>query len=773
MDNNYTAGDIIVGSGSAVAGVAANTVVGAVTRPIIDAAVKVNAVTSLIQNPSLGGALAILGQGFPPYANELDQFVSYSYNITLSCLTGIEANFPLTYRTLGPLVTILKSGGVGGIKVPSIYETDGLVEFFIEDLDVHEMVAPRPETRQTNATSIKFKVVEPYSMGQFFQNLRAAALVTGNLNYIEAPFLITIEFIGYDDEGNVKKPFLPRRYFPIKLIEANMTVTGSGSVYEVTAVPWNEQALFNEVQTLTADFEGRGETVAQVLQTGAVSLSQVLNQNQQQLRNGQVVQGNEYVIQFPTSTFTLGGLAASAKSAVSGAGNVLQDAFRQITGTNVGNRTNLQTKLNELGVNQVGSSMAGMLRAEAESTINEIGSSVIVKSWLDAGNSNMGEAAFVEAEDNPGVFTRRNLAISDNGRVFTFRSGTRIQEIIEEVILLSEYGRSIMRRVPNAQGMIPWFKIETHTYNADNLLAGATTGQSPKVYVYRVIPYMVDASRFTRPTFNPVKNFVQQAAAVKAYNYIYTGQNKDIIDFDIKFNYAFYTGLQATRGQMQRDSKTGGQTQAAAGSTTDVVTATQRGTPGETPAEGNRVLQSVVGPSTGRRGGGAREHVETQVARMFNDALVNSKGDMLEVDLKIAGDPFWISDSGLGNYIAIPNPANPAMTLSGGMNPSGGEILIVINFRTPIDYDGDDGFVKWPMGGFLPVAMFSGVFRVLECRNEFTEGKFIQNLKCVRLPNQEFTLGNAIASLGGLFNKAVTEGTPADRIDRTNANELT
>ena len=35
----------------------------------------------------------------------------------------------------------------------------------------------------------------------------------------------------------------------------------------------------------------------------------------------------------------------------------------------------------------------------------------------------------------------------------------------------------------------------------------------------------------------------------KEYNYIYTGKNKDVLDFDITFNNAFFVGIGAPRGQ--------------------------------------------------------------------------------------------------------------------------------------------------------------------------------------------------------------------------------
>ena len=41
-----------------------------------------------------------------------------------------------------------------------------------------------------------------------------------------------------------------------------------------------------------------------------------------------------------------------------------------------------------------------------------------------------------------------------------------------------------------------------------------------------------------------------------------------------------------------------------------------------------------------------------RLLEIFNDALLDSPADLIKVDLKIWGDPFWLNDSGAGNYTA-------------------------------------------------------------------------------------------------------------------------
>lgn len=750
--------NVIVGEVGSYATGFISGAVGQAIAPVVDVAKKANQVYNLVQNPTLGGALSLLGRGFPPYRNELDQFASYNYIFTLGCLTSLELNFPLSYKTLGPAVKIIKSGGTGGNKIPTIYETDGQREFFIDDVELLNHCAPNPDLRLTTALQIKFTVTEPYSMGQFLHNLRTAALVTGHANYLEAPYLLSVEFIGYDDEGNVKAPFFSRRHFPIKLVEANMQVSGAGSEYEVLAVPYNEVALSDSVNRIPTDMQLKGSTVAEVLQTGAESLTAKLNTLEAELVKAKQKPAEDYyIISFPSPGLAESAGAGLLSSAVASAANGLkadyQQLYESITGDVGGDvPADLQEKLEALpGATTLGSPLAEQLRQLAASDINAIGQSTINLSGTGWGPPNDNppyqEANFVENEDNPGTFSRGRITYDPDYQTFQFSSVSKITDIIEEVLLSSQYAREWIRENPDAQGRTTWFKIHTHVYNGSSLLGGLITGKSPKIYVYRVVPYKVSASRYSPPKteiFNAL-GIAQQAAAVKAYNYIYTGQNNEIIDFDLRFNLTFITGAQASRAQRQLANVLGGSTSV---NNTDqqpaTTTATETaGAGGDTGATGSGSVVNTPGPSSGTRrisGGGGANDTETALARDLNDAVINTDNDLLQIDLTIHGDPYFLADAGIGNFLGIPNPANEAITVDGSMNPVNGEVSIILNFRTPIDYDEDDGFVKYPLGGFLPIAMFSGLYLVLLVENKFKQGKFTQKLTLARQKNQDLTV---------------------------------
>jgi len=750
--------NVITGEAAGLASGIISGAVGQAIAPVIDIASKGKQVFDLVKNPTLGGALSLLGKGFPPYRNELDKFASYNYIFTLGALTNLELNFPLSYRTVGPLIKIIKSGGTGGNKIPTIYELDGQVEFFIEDVEIQNHLAPNPGTRLSNATVIDFKVIEPYSMGQFFHSLRSAALVAGHPNYLQAPFLLSVGFIGYDDDGNVQEPLFSKRHIPIKFVQADMDVTEAGAVYDVKCVPYNESALTDEINSVNTDTVIKGRTVAEVLQTGAESLTVKLNTLEDaQVDAKQKPASDYYVISFPNDSL-LSSVGASNSSATQGATTgKFQQLYESIRGTGAEVPDGFSEQLQELsGTTTLGAPLAASLQAAALADINIIGSQRVNPSdQASATNPGNPSPADVESEDEAGNIVAQNVASGDaDAETFTFRDGTAITDMIESVILSSDWGRNAVRQKENAKGEYEWFKIHTHVYNSSSLFGGLVTGASPKVYVFRVVPYTVPASIFSGPNTQGIWNALSaQAGAVKAYNYIYTGQNNEIVKFDLHFNQTFYTGMQATRSQKLMSQVFGGSLLSREENAQDFATSDTGGT-STLPAEtGAQTTLSTSEPNQVSGGGGTQD-TSTSLANTWNNNLINTDRDMITVDLEINGDPYWLIDAGLGNYLGITNPLNSNITIEGSCNPVGGMVTTVLNFRTPMDYDGKDGFVKYPLGGFLPIAMFSGVYRTIYVTNHFKNGKFTQTLNLARLMNQDLSPTAIASSLLGAFKSS-------------------
>ncbi len=767
----------------------------ALAGPIADVKGAVNDLSAALANPTaaignalsdalggaIGGALGGLMGGVGaagPQKNPLSKFSSYNNIFTFGAIKRESFNDPdSTYRLTGPDVIVLQSGGSGNRQVRTQLEKAAGItgEYFIDDVEIKCLVAPGSKTKQTNATNISFNVMEPYSMGLFLQTLHIAAAQAGYTNYLECVYLLQVDFIGYDDNGRSFKDSSSKRMFPLKLSNVTFDVSEGGSNYEVTAIPYHEIALSDEIQQTQVAVDIKGTTIVDFLQTGPESLSTILNtREQEQVKAGNKKIADEYVIMFPnelTSASAAGAgktedtNGATTQSETSEAGAVSeekkQELFEQLSGIEGGEvPADFDAEISKiLGIvvkrSQIGESIREA--AEKEENVNIIGKSKVAKSYLDEGKQMFGKPAFTEDKDKaPGVFQRGNIKISDEGRRINFASGTKIQTIIEEVLLLSDYARKFVTEQPDSNGMKTWFRIETDVFlipGNDNV---AQTGEGAKVFVYKVVPYKTHVARITSPTTAPPGYVNLRKQAARQYDYMYTGQNDDIINFDIDINVAFFQALSGDMGQLGKTQKTQGSNSLTAALETPVHGSSD-GDKKNSSSAGISSAKSVPKTNTGESGSGVSGHPENQIARSFNDAIVNSEVDLVTIEFEIWGDPYYIADSGMGNYGAK-NAGGINITSDGTMDYQSSEVDIIVNFRTPVDTR-DPGYMKFPAGGSKAVGAFSGLYQVTEVTNSWSANKFSQKLKTIRRRNQPEDTG--IAPLDIAIESVIEKGIDA------------
>ena len=110
--------------------------------------------------------------------------------------------------------------------------------------------------------------------------------------------------------------------------------------------------------------------------------------------------------------------------------------------------------------------------------------------------------------------------------------------------------------------------------------------------------------------------------------------------------------------------------------------------------------------------------------------------------MTIMGDPYYLNDSGTGNYRAKPGEYIN-ISKDGTMYIHNGEVDVKVNFKTPIDYGyepgkGDkEGHLKF--NDALSTTSYSGVYQLIEVHNKFAQGIFTQDLVMVRRPMQKGT----------------------------------
>ena len=565
-------------------------------------------------------------------------------------------------------------------------------------------------------------------------------------SYIDPPYLLKIDFKGFNDQGQYVTIPRTSRYIPIKLNRIEFNVSAGGSEYQIEAIAWNDQAYADEIQTIVEDLSLSGRNVREFLTTGLQSqrsdtekqgLAGFLEKRELDLTKPDdddqepfKEKPDKFIISFPDSNGNRQPSTASPED---------QGAIKTANDS-------------DITVNSRGSEEA--IIDELESFNNKIGKSEIVINKDSAGTLTDGE----RTED--GDLQLQRVTVSRDGRLLQFPAGMRIQDIIEEVVLLSEYAKDLAEKEPDNLGYKDWFRIETRVYEQST--PDEITGKTPKVYVYSIVPYKVESHRFLGPEDSLGDRSIDELKrlAPKKYEYIYSGANDDIISFDLQFNTAFFQGLQQDLGQYSQRTQEGArpflglvsdQTTSEnnpdfAGididlSQSDITNNFAFNDLGEiSDSEGPRATvqrERATGVNTGQQGGSAGTgdtDERTAIARNFNEIIVNGL-DLITLDIEIWGDPFYIADSGLGNYSAA-GTGNPYVTSDNTLDYQYFEPICLLEFRTPIDYN-QDGQMDFPENQSEPVAEFSGVYRIITVRNRIASNRFTQELQMVRLRNQE------------------------------------
>jgi hypothetical protein len=650
--------------------------------------------------------------------NPLELFASYTPLWTMAVLTKEQFNNPPSYRGNPSQLKHIILSSAGRYESGRAQTTQGIPEYFINNFTMKSVIAPGEKNGNSNAFKFEWDIYEPYSMGLLLQSLQVASLDAGYTNYInDTPFVLRLDFQGYDELGRNYAAIKPK-FFVLKVISVKFSVNEGGSTYKMEGIPYNHQGFNDTVNTMFNDVKitaGAVGTVEEALMTSEESLASALNKIESRLKEAKRISvPDEYVITFPINSndFTPNDEFKKQKSAT-----VDPNAPEEVTIKGV--KTNVITNFDS----------------------NPIGKSSFGFNQTRGGNYPMRKHG--DTVDANGLIVRDNMTIDPKKRTFQFSQGQTLTAIINQIILSSEYAKAAMDPKNKVNGYIKWWRIDVQIELLD---LDPLTGDLARKYTYRVVPYLVHESIFTNP--NTISNYEPQTKKiVKAYEYIYTGQNVDVLKFDIQINNLFFAGINPAP---EKDSaKVNNPDQQSASEVSPSTTKTGQGpNTGAQLASGGR-SRPMPDPGLLKRknqGGTDEGTAEQQVAEAFHNAFVNgASADMITVDLEILGDPYWMVDSGMANYFAKPNPINEQITEDGTMNYEGNDIFIYLTFKTPSDVNTATGL--YDFGKESKNSPFGGIYRVVMCEHMFNEGLFKQRLKCVRMPAQATDFTNKTADV--------------------------
>jgi len=700
---------------------------------------------SSITSNSSGGSLSQTGNRIP---NPLRNFNSYNYIATLGILDSSQYNNPTSYRNGADFkYFVVKSGG--GLRTTG-YSTrvktrdelpDNDAEYYIDDIDIKAILSPNSNTGTALGTNIEFTVTEPYSMGKYIEALLLASQKAGYQNYVDAPFCLKLEFVGWDDNGNDVSSSIKPFYIPIKFTNTDFEVTNQGSVYRTKAIPYNETGLTDTANQAQVSINASGSSVHEVLESGKNSVANILNDRIEELENKNLIKGyDRYLIAFPKDK---NGLVNAIKNQ-----NVDLSALRATMKAEEQERIRQgQAEQRDLSDPDTEESAIPVISSNAPNTylylkayasdinnMNELGRSLLLEDSRDGAPQPMPDASSVNNEETQTNQRQNNESQTANkARSYQFSQNDKITNIIETVMLNSAYARDVAKE-ESVQGFKKWFRIETLTFIDNDKTMECELGRPRRTYVYCVQPFTPHEATTLSAGERPSSVSSLKSMVKKEYNYIYTGKNEDVLNFDINFNNAFFNSLRADMAQgresINQETTNSGQQQGSEIARPKAPCSTNDPTG---PAE----FTSPGAPSSGGAPKPTAHGTEARIAQMFHERLVNSQIDMISAEIEIWGDPYFLPTD-LGNYSAAPQ--DPTINADGAMEFMRNEVYILLNFKSPLDYQVAGSLMDFP----VLVPQFSGLYRVISAQSNFAGGQFKQTLKMIRMKgqNDESTTGN-------------------------------
>ena len=581
------------------------------------------------------------------------------------------------------------------------------LNYHVRNVRLSSVIGLNSATVTSNVHNMEFTVFEPFG-ASLLDDLHDAAVQAGHSNYLQGIYLLKLKFYGMDDEGRPSDAGV-EKYFPMKIINCQFNVTGGGTEYNFTAVPYNANTLSDNRAKIDQPINIKGSTVGELL----YNLQDQLNE-QPKIRTNK----EGYDLKIVGTPFNYGTTPGQEDS--------------QVEGYNVGLYDVPQTQTGQVPFSEIlltGGGADSKLAIELfKSTMNH-----------DAFSSAANKVTFELNEE--GKLIKEELRAKGAGqikfndqyatRVYTYNTGTPVLSIIQAIIDSSDY---IMRQFKtdetmnvdvNSYGEVPWYKIDYKWIDANE-------SATPNKFIVR--PYWVD-QYVALPNSDPsVKINVKEVA--REYDYIYTGKNRDILNFDLQYNFAFFAATAA------EDDKTPGGTNDKI-SKTPVLTKNY----GES-EEGDKALDKGLAvvetkitdyDATAETQGGELGAVPGyKTASIIKKQLSDPQADLINLELDILGDPYYLAQEDFNPNVLPRSEANAYELEDGSIDANNGQVYVRVNFKTPTDIDDETGLMAGLQGsGKYDTSFFGGFYRLISVTSNFEEGRFTQQLGMVRCRHQE------------------------------------
>ena len=663
---------------------------------------------------------------FKPTDNPLHAYASYTYGLSLHMLT--PADYKRLVESPGtkfkPSITIISSANRYSATPPR--DKAFADDFYFDNCKVTTNIGLSAAQRGTNALKIDFSLIEPYGM-TFLNRLLDLSVRSKIPNYLDIPYLLEINFFGADDKGVYAKLDAQTKLIPIRIINIKIKAGTKGSEYAINAVPYSQMAHLESLTATKANFEISSRTVGDYFANGTASKTFASDQTQVQTM-AEFSLGKQQAAKDDKTRATPGPAGATTPTAAPPA-TVKAGSFT--------NAFNLWQEYDvKLGFQRIADEIAFVIDPEISSaTITE---PLKVNPARVATADQPPAAGTATPPKNPSQPTAANKPKPIGGDFtkgfFNINAGTNVVTVINNMVTNSDFIKkqlgAALKEAPKdakmpetaaaaskmAGGPIQWFKIKTKIDLKEYDTKRGVYGKKITFYINKYTHY---EARYPGIAKSSPKG------SVKDYNYMYTGLNRDVIDFGIEFNSLFAS---LVTGDATKQAQLVNNPQASTGG---------GGTGEDLPGYSMTPQQIAYLASTmsSITGGSDDDMLKQRAANYAQNIYQGSQGDMCQLKLKILGDPQFIKqDEILWSPDKVPGGTRYLGGDQGSISMDSGEIHCKVNFKTPVDIDEKSGLLR--KDSVWKDVYFSGFYQILMVESEFRQGKFTQVLDCIRPPQE-------------------------------------
>jgi hypothetical protein len=655
---------------------------------------------------SADGRPAIAPEFLSPIAarpNALAKLASMSYTVSIYLMTPREyANMLRSQRkSITTESLIIQSGGIDGTPISGVGRRNPFFkyDYYLDDLTIRSEIGTQSGSRAHNAVQMDFTIIEPNGI-TLLPTLRDAvrAHLQNNdptLSYVQCSYLMVIRFYGYDANGNLingsqlgqaeigsDRNTIVEKWIPFQINEINYKIASRNVEYRVSAsIPQTVIGFSQVYATIPFDFELKAPDVATLL-NGKPVIAPVGPTRDRLLTP-------EEIREIANEDVTSSGTAPPKASSLSNRKTYTQGLCEALN--------QHQLELQKSGAQET---------ADVYEIILEPVPGLIDAKIARPAKQDKSRTAFTPGQNARDDLLMRTSSYDNQSKNFSVTRGTQIVQLIDLIMRNSSYIVSQQNliqdektgqwRVQTPVKTVQWYKIRCRVEPQDQY--DKKRRQYANKIIYYISRYQINDPRI--PEF-PTAGY---RGAHKIYNYWFTGQNSEVIDFEINVNANYVTIFGNNQNRIA---------QPLVGANGRIF---------------ERIVYQNKPNMEGTGGPGDTNSIAANLAdRLYQDT------DIANSQVVILGDPDWLIQSDVfytGTFSLTQSMPD------GSVNADASEILYELRFNPVADYDIGTGLAKVNANntaysrstGERNLPSESSVFSAHTVWSYFKGGKFTQRL---------------------------------------------